>query len=89
MNNQKHESPKVAVLRNVAHGKLASYAKDNTATMRETFLFEDEHYTGVRFTLGRFSFEWKLPDAHASITRGELVVETIGLADDKESRRAA
>ena len=89
MHNQNHESPSVAVLRNVAHVKLASYAKNNTTTLRETFLIENEHYTGVRFTLGRFSFEWKLPDDHASIIRGELVVETIRLAHDKESRRAA
>ena len=59
------------------------------APAQESYLFEDNHYVGVRFVAGEFSFEWKMGEANATLLRDGNQVETIPVAAPTTIRKAA
>lgn len=56
---------------------------------QESYLFEDNHYVGLRFVAGDLTFEWKLGDANAQIFRGQEQIESISVAQPTSIRKAA
>lgn len=81
--------PDTSSLRKLAQSRLSHFCKDSDPSVKESYLFENDHYVGVRFVAGPFSFLWKQPDDFASVMRGDLLIESISLSGETEIRRAA
>lgn len=80
--------PPTAKLRALAERKLGQLSKSELP-IRECYLFENDCFAGVRFETGAFCFLWKSPEDFATISRGELLIETVSISASSEVRRVA
>lgn len=48
--------------RNHAHAQLSRYARQDSGVCREAYLFEDDHFCGIRFWLGPFRAVWMIAE---------------------------
>jgi len=77
--------PSTSTIRKIATDRLSAiYLKENSLSVppspQESYLFENNHYVGVRFVAGELAFEWRLGAENATITRGEEQIETVAIA---------
>ena len=75
-------------IRQLASVKLQQYSK-NAGTIRECYLFDGDFFKGIRYEMGAICFLWKSSESSALILRGDLLLETVSLTANQESRRAA
>jgi hypothetical protein len=81
------------LVRKVAHSQLATFARLDAAACKESYLFKDDHFCGIKIALGSFQARWEVGHASLMISRGAKVLQTVSL--DAESfngssqRRAA
>ncbi len=76
-------------VRDIAKRRLESLSRTQ-GPVRACYLLKANLFVGVRYELGPFQFVWKLEEGFASITRNNLLIETVSLGgDDVDQRRAA
>lgn len=77
----------MSLVREIAMRRLQQMVREQP--IRECYLIKEEHFFGVRYEAGSLSFIWHIQDDHASIKRGDLLIETVSLVGGSEERRAA
>ncbi len=86
--------PSTSTIRKIANDRLSAiYMKENSLSIppaaQESYLFENNHYVGVRFVANDLTFEWRLGDENASIHRGKEQIETVAVSAFSTVRKAA
>ena len=67
--------------------RLARYSNLPPEDVKEVYLFKEDQFCGVRFTLGAFRAVWYLEQTCVNIFRGETAIDRIEL--DAPAKRAA
>jgi hypothetical protein len=79
---------KISLVRDTARRKLQHLTRGEKS-IQERYLIHDEFLCGIHYESGPISFHWNADDDFASVKRGDLLIETVGLTGGQESRRAA
>ena len=81
------------LVRKVAHSQLASFARLDADACKESYLFKDDHFCGIKLVLGSFQARWEVGQTIVAISRGEQVLQTVSLdvesSEESSQRRAA
>lgn len=85
MPNPSSKQIEIRQVREIASRKLQQYGKSDSA-IRASYLFDKDFLTGVRYEAGSFCFLWKSAESSAVILRGDLLIETVNLNQDREER---
>ena len=80
-------SEQIARVRQLAQIQLARFARLPEDQCKEVYLFENDRFSGIRFTLGVFRAKWMLKETQISFSRDgkQILVTDI----EGESQRAA
>ena len=79
---------KLARVRSLAQGRLAKFSRLEPADCKEAYLFKDDHFCGVRFSLGAFQADWRIGQTNLTVLRGTDPIDRIEI-DPGERKRAA
>ena len=75
-------------VRKLVQSRLARFAQRDAAECKESYLFEKDHFCGIRFSLGPFRATWRTNQNTIQFLRNGTEIGQIEI-DQKESRRAA
>lgn len=75
-------------VRKVVHQRLARFASLPIEGCTESYLFDKDHFCGIRFALGFFRAEWRLNQTQIQFTRNGNNIGQVDL-NPGEQRRAA
>ena len=81
-------SEQVAKVRALARSQLARFAKLQPEDCKEIYLFQEDQFCGVRFTLGAFQADWRVDDSVMILLRGGSPVDRIDIDESQEKRAA-
>jgi hypothetical protein len=80
------------LVRKVAHRHLASFARSDADFCKESYLFKDERFCGIKIVLGHFQARWEVGQVNVEFRRGNQHLQTVALnaeSLDGSQRRAA
>ena len=81
------------LVRKVAHRQLANFARLEADACKESYLFKDDRFCGIKIVLGSFHARWEAGQQTVAISRGDKVLQTVPLdvdsLDESVQRRAA
>ena len=75
-------------VRQAAHQRLTRFSSLPVEKCTESYLFEKDHFCGIRFTLGLFKAEWRLSQAQIRFTKNGTQIGVVDL-EPGQQRRAA
>lgn len=75
-------------VRKLAQARLVQFAKRDVSECKESYLFEKDHFCGVRFSLGPFRATWRSNQTTIQFLRNGNQIGQIDIAG-QENRRAA
>ncbi len=78
---------KLIGIRKRAQTRLAHFSKLQPEDGKEVYLFHNDQFCGVRFTLGPFRAVWRLEENSIRFFRGKAPIDRIDL--DEAKKRAA
>lgn len=75
-------------VRKLAQQKLAQFSRLDAADSKEVYLFQEDQFCGVRFTLGAFQANWRTDQTALTIVRNGNQIAEIDLAETVIKRAA-
>ena len=81
-------SEQLVRVRTLAQAQLARFTQLEPSDCKEVYLFHDDQFCGIRFTLGSFKAQWLISDLVLNISRGDRQIAQIGL-DSGQGKSAA
>lgn len=78
----------IGQIRSCAQHRLASLSRLDPQHSQESYLFADDQFCGVRFTLGRFRADWRIATEEIRFFLGDQQIDRIE-TDPAPTRRAA
>ena len=79
----------IDLVRKVAQSQLATFAKLDADACKESYLFKDDHFCGIKIVLGSFQARWEVGQTTVAISRGDKVLQTLAIDAASSERRAA
>jgi hypothetical protein len=79
---------KIASVREISQTRLVRFSKLNVDDCKEVYLFDNDHFCGVRIVLGPFKAVWQLDSTVIEFNRGSNSIGQVDLSHSS-SRRAA
>ncbi len=67
------------LVRQVAHRQLANFARLDADACKESYLFKDDRFCGIKIVLGNFQARWEVGQNSVAISRGNNVLQTVSL----------
>jgi hypothetical protein len=74
-------------VRKLAQSRLARYAQLEPGNCKEVYLFQEDQFCGIRFSLGPFQAQWQIDQTEIQISREGTAIGLIDLGEF--SKRAA
>lgn len=75
-------------VRALAQVRLVRYSNLNKSDCKESYLFQDDRFCGIRLTLGAFQAKWLIDETQVAFLRDGSLIDRAELTPES-SRRAA
>jgi hypothetical protein len=75
-------------IRKLVQTRLARYSRLDPADCKEVYLFQADHFCGVRFSLGSFEADWRIDQTEIGFSRDGNQIDRVSI-DGTGSKRAA
>ena len=79
---------RIAKVRQIASVKLAHFSQLDGNDCKEVYLFEKEHFVGIRFSLGAFGAKWLLTESAVAVFREGQKLMTFDIDEQNQSKAA-